>query len=200
MNQLLRFFVLPVHRPVRGLRDLIQSKQRVGYGSIVFLVLGILYTVSVQLAYSRGIGAAVQPFVDIPAEDYYAFQRFWQIPFFFLTSIVFAGTARLLASAVSGTGSFEAIFAVFCVAQTLPMFITMWLPETFLFLFSPGVDLWPVWVDVVRQVVGIVWPLVLTVLGIVLSEDLRGRRSLHAIWITLVAAIPAVGLMVVFVR
>jgi hypothetical protein len=197
LSDILRFFVLPVYRPVGGLRELLQSERKLGVSAVVFLFLGLIYTASVQLAYSRGLGAAVEPFLRISAEEYYRWQRFYQIPFFFLTSIVFAGAARLLSATVRGAGQFEDIFAVFCVAQTFPMFLTMWLPETAIFLFSPHNDPFPLWIHTARQIVGIAWPVALTVVGITLAERVRW---LHALWISLIAAVPAVALMVVFIR
>lgn len=197
VSEVARFFLLPVYRPVRGLRELLDSDRRLAVSLIVFLFLGVIYTVSVQLAYSRGLGAAVEPFLRIEAAEYYRWQRFYQIPFFFLTSIVFAGTARLLAASVNGEGRFEDAFAVFCVAQTFPMLLTMWLPETAIFIFSPCTDPWPMWLHAARQIVGIAWPVALTVIGVAMSERIR---AYHALWITVLAAIPAVGLMVVFIR
>ena len=85
----------------------------------------------------RDFGAQVAPFLRIAAERYYFWQCFFQIPLFLLTNVVFAGTARLLAAACGGRGSYEDIFALCCTAMTLPMFLTMWLPET-LFILAPG--------------------------------------------------------------
>jgi len=151
----------------------------------------------VQLAYMRGIGAAVEPFLKIPAQEYYYFQRFWQIPFFFITIIVFSGTVRLLSGIVYGKGKFEDIFCLLAVAQTLPMFIAMWLPETIMFIFSPGRNMLPAWLDVGRQMIGIAWPLAVTIAGITIAEKIKWYFS---VLFTLIAAIPMTALMVIFVR
>jgi hypothetical protein len=197
MRDIFRFFLLPAYKPVSGIRELRDSKKKVLYAVLLFLFLGIIYTITVQLGYMKGLGASVEPFIKIPAEDYYRWQRFYQIPFFFITSIVFAGTARLLAVPFSGAGSFEDHFCLFAVAQTLPMFITMWVPETIYFLFYSSTSVVPVWVDIVRQIVGIVWPLVIMVTGIAITEKIKWYL---AAVITLVAAIPTVSLMVIFIR
>lgn len=196
-SDLLKFFLLPLYRPLCGLRALLENKRMLIYSVIIFLFLGIIYTISVQLALSRGLGAVVEPFLKIPAKDYYFWQRFWQIPFFFLTSILFAGTVRLLAEFAGGKGSFIQLFSIFAAAQTLPMFLTMWLPETFEFVFFPGGDIYPLWFTIGRQVLGILWPLAITVIGICLAEKIHWLLS---ILFTLIAAIPMTALMVIFIR
>ncbi len=195
--KLLRYFLLPAYRPAGGIKALLTDRRRVLYAVLIFLFLGAIYTVSVQLAYMRGIGAAVEPFLKIPAIDYYYWQRFFQIPFFFVTSIVFAGTVRLVSMCLGGKGSFEDIFSVFCVAQTFPMFLTMWIPETVGFVFFPGQSIFPVWIDVARQITGILWPLAVMVMGISTAERIKWYYS--AI-ITLIAAVPLTTLMIVFIR
>jgi hypothetical protein len=194
---LTRFFLLPIYQPLSGMEELIAHKKKVLYAVLIFLFLGIIYTLSVQLAYQKGLGANVEPFIKIPAGEYYFWQRFYQIPFFFLTSIVFAGLVRLLALPIGGEGSFEDHFCLFCVAQTLPMFLTMWLPETIYFVFFSQASIAPLWFDISRQVLGIIWPLAIMVLGIVIIEKIPWYASLL---ITLIAAIPVVGLMVIFIR
>ena len=152
---------------------------------------------SVQLAYSRGLGAAVDPFIIIPAKAYYCYQRFWQIPFFFVTTILFAGIVRLLSIGAKGSGSFEDLFSLFCVSQTFPMFLTMWLPETILFLFFPGKEIIPLWLDIARQLVGILWSMIIMIIGIVVIEKIKWYYS---VLFTIIAAIPITGLMIIFIR
>ena len=196
-RDLSKFFVLPAYKPVEGISRLLNNKYKIAYAILIFFFLGILYTVSVQLAYSRGLGALVQPFINIPAQDYYFWQRFYQVPFFFLTSIVFAGTARLISIPFKGKGNFEDIFCILSISLTLPMLITMWVPETIYFIFFPGQGIKPVIVDILRQVAGIVWPLAICVIGITIIEKVRWYYS---IIITLIASIPMAALMVIFIR
>jgi hypothetical protein len=144
----------------------------------------------------KGIGAVTEPFIKIPSDDYYYWQRFFQIPFFFLTSIVFAGVIRLLSETVGGKGSFVDIFCIISITQTFPMFITMWIPETIVFLFFPCYEFNPIF-DIARQVIGIIWPLVLAIIGITKSEKIKWYLS---ILFTLIAAIPMTALMVIFIR
>ena len=197
MNDLLSFFLLPLIRPRVTLTRLLAHEHRLGLSLVVFLFLCVIYTFSVQLAYSRGIGAQIEPFVTIPAAEYYFYQRFWQIPFFLLTSVLFAGVARLAAIPLGGHGRFEDLLCVGLVAQTLPMFLTMWLPETFMFVFLPGTPIHPFWLDVTRQLAGIVWAMVIMTMGISQAERLSWPRS---VVVVLAGAIPMTALMVIFVR
>jgi hypothetical protein len=194
---LLSYFLLPVFKPFRNLDLLIQDEHKVRRSTIIFLFLGIIYTISVQLAYMQGFGAVIQPFLNIPAQDYYAWQRFFQIPLFFITTILFAGIVRLLSATTGGRGSFENVYSILCVCQTFPMFLTMWIPETINFIFYPGQHIYPEWFNIGRQISGIIWPLVLVTIGIRKSEQIKWHWS---ILFMLVASVPMVALMVIFIR
>ncbi len=199
------YFIIPVFKPVTGVRRLLQDKNRVLYGFLLFLTLGILYTITVFIGWKNGFGAVVEPFVKIPAEKYYFYQMFYQIPLFIVIMVLFAGTARLLAMVFHGQGSFENLFAVTCVSMTLPMFLTMWLPESMLMICFPGhrltplggFKIFPMWFEVARQIAGLLWPVVMIVKGTSLSEKVHW---LVALFIALVAAVPMTALMLVFVR
>lgn len=197
MKELLRFFLLPIYNPIKGINLISENKRKIIYSVIIFLFLGIIYTISVQLAYMKGLGANVEPFIKIPANEYYYWQRFFQIPFFFITSIIFAGTVRLLSVIFSGKGNYEDHFCIFAIAQTFPMFITMWIPETIYFVFFGKSTVMPVWFDISRQIIGIVWPLIIMIIGITIIEKIKWYYSTI---VTLVASVPSVLLMIIFIR
>jgi|UPI00036D4594 hypothetical protein len=197
INELLRFFLLPIYQPIQSIQLLLENKRKITYSVLIFLFLGIIYTISVQLAYMKGLGANVEPFIKIPANEYYFWQRFYQIPFFFITSIIFAGTVRLLSIVFSGKGNFEDHFCIFAIAQTLPMFITMWIPETIYIVFFSKATVMPIGFDVSRQVIGILWPLIIMIIGISFIENIKWY---HSLIVTLIASVPTVLLMVIFIR
>jgi hypothetical protein len=60
-----------------------------------------------------------------------------------------------------------------------------------------GFKLFPIWVDISRQLVGILWPLCITVLGIIRSEGLTWVQST---FVTLIAFLPTAVLMMLFIR
>ena len=85
------------------------------------------------------------------------------------------------------------------------MFITMWVPESILVMFFPGQRLYelggfkifPLWFDYARQLIGIVWPLIIIIIGMSIIEKIKWYYSLV---ITILAFIPTVVLMVLFIR
>jgi hypothetical protein len=143
--------------------------------------------------------------LNIPSKDYYLWETWFGTPAFFVVAIVFAGASRLIALPLRGQGSFENTFAIYCISIVLPMFITMWLPEATLMILLPdkrlsplgGFAFMPPWLDALRQIVGIVWPLVITWAGINHSEKLTGLTSLL---VTVLAFIPAAILILVLIR
>jgi|GEM_PF-1277163 len=204
-SKLFTYILIPIHKPAERLRQLLEDQRRVLYGFLSLLLLGILYTITIYIGYRNGFGAVVKPFLVIPAEDYYLWETFFALPVFIIIAIVFAGIVRLLALTVNGNGSFEDIFSVYCISITLPMFLTMWLPESTLMIFFPslratelgGFKIIPIWLDILRQVGGVVWPLVITIIGIKRSEQINWRKS---ILIAIVAFISTALFMVIFIR
>jgi hypothetical protein len=193
----MKYFLIPLYKPRKSIKSLLLNERKVQYSVFIFLILGVIYTISVHSAFINGIKPQVEPFLKISVDEYYKWQRFWQTPFFFITSIIFAGVVRLLSSAFNGKGNFEDIFCLFCVAQTLPMFLLMWLPETLSFILIPNEPIQPFWLDIIRQVVGILWPLGITILGLSMIEKLKWYVSCTII---IISAIPITLLMVIFIR
>jgi len=88
--------------------------------------------------------------------------------------------------------------------MTLPMTITMWVPETIYFFAAPAgwspTGRWGVvWLvyNILRQAAGIVWPLALVGRGIAASERVSG---LAAALVTTIAFLPTGALMAIFIR
>lgn len=205
VSQLIKYLFSVVFIPNRSLPHLFRDRNRVVYALVALLALGILYTLTVFVGYKNGFGAVMTPALNIPADQYYLWQTFFALPIFFVIYVVSAGAARLVSFSFKGSGSFEDLFSLYSLAMCLPMFITMWIPETLLIVFFPGHRLeplggfavFPVWVDVLRQIIGIIWPLVIIVIGIKESEKLNWLVSGI---VALVAFVPAAVLMLVFIR
>jgi len=197
ISRLLSYFFIPIYQPFFSLKQLLNEKQKLSYALVIYLFLGLLYEISVLVAYSRGLGAQLMPFIKIPAEEYYFWQLFFQIPVFIIIAILYAGLSRLLAVTFHGTGSFENLFCLICVAITFPMFFTMWIPESFEFFFFPGRNLFPDLFHWIRQLIGIIWPLIIVSIGLHKIESISWFAS---IFITLVAFIPCGVLMVLVIR
>lgn len=205
LTRLLRYFTAPVRRPTRGLGPLLEDPHRIGCASLIILFLGIAYAITVLVAYTKGFGAIVPPWLAIPAADYYVWEALFVVPVFFLLVIVLAGVARLAALIAHGSGSFEANFALFGVATSFPLFLLLWVPETTFIIFLAehrlepleGIGLIPIWADVVRQVGAIVWGLVVAVIGLRSAERLRWGATTVVV---LLSYIPYGILTMVFIR
>jgi len=196
---------IPLYRPNRNLTRLIADRHRVGYAVLALLLIGVLYTIIVYIGSTRGFGAVTPPVLNIAPEDYYRWETIFGLPVYFISAIVFAGTARLIAHGLQGTGSYESLFAIYGVASVLPMVILLWIPEAILMVLLPdqrtqplgGATFLPSWLDAARQILSFVWPLVITWLGVRYAEHLGGWRSAL---VTVGAFIPTAVLVLVFIR
>jgi hypothetical protein len=205
VTRLLKYLVIPVYRPNKRIGQLINDSDRLAYGIIALLMIGLLYTFTILIGYINGFGAAFPPVLNIPAEEYYFWEIFFAMPVFILAVILYAGTARLVASALGGKGSFEAHFAVLSVAILIPTLLTMWLPETLLFAFFPetqkliarGEPVFHPVFDIPRQVIGILWPLALATLGIRRSEKVSWPAGVLT---SLCAMVVYLAFILVFIR
>jgi len=157
-----------------------------GYGIFSFLIIGILYTITVYIGYQHGFGAAYTPWLNIPAADYYYWETFFCLPTFLLVCIVFSGTCYLIVRLFGDFIGFDQIFGMFCIALPVPMLLTMWLPESILMIGFPeskasefgGFSGLPDWIDILRQLIGTCYPLVLTIIGIRLTQTVRWHTAI----------------------
>ncbi len=204
-SSLLKYFFIPIYRPKHSMIQLLEDKHKMGYSFSIFLFLGLIYTLTVFIGYKNGFGAVEEPFIKIPAEDYYFWQMFYQIPLFIIIAILFAGTARIIAIPFKGKGAFEDAFSICCISLTFPMFLLLWVPESLLVIIFPdqrltplgGFKIYPMWFDYIRVLAGIIWPIVIMIMGITISEKVKWSYSLI---ITLVASIPLTVLIIIFIR
>jgi len=204
-TKFLQYLLMPVYKPGSGLRQLIFDRRSVAYASLAIFLLGLLYSIALYSGYRHGFGAVTPPALNISAAQYYLWEAFFGIPVYFATAILFAGTARLLAMAWHGQGSFELLYAMYGLFSFLPMFILLWLPEAALMIFFPeqksqplgGFALMPAWLDAARQILSVLWTLALLWLGVRQSERLSWASSLL---VTLLGFIPTSAIVLIFIR
>jgi hypothetical protein len=78
----------------------------------------------------------------------------------------------------------------------------MWIPETFLIISknfdsnNPYIKI-PFIIDIGRQVLGVIWPLIYTVIGIKKIEQFSYLKS---VFVTIVAFIPYTILIITYIR
>ena len=135
-QNLVRYFIIPAWKPANGINSLIADKHMLRYRVIIQLFIGIICAVSTYIAWSKGLGAVfMEPWLNIPAEDYFLWSYKFTIPVSFVTAIFASGLLRIFCDFLGGGGSFEKNFAIYVCALTLPTFFMVWLPDNILLFF-----------------------------------------------------------------
>ncbi len=201
LRKTLYYLFIPLLQPVERIRQLKRDADRVRYASLILLFTAVLYTFTVFVLYVKGFPTAVEPFLRISADTYYFYELFFTLPLFFVLVILYAGTARIIAVSIGGTGRFLDLYAFYGIVIVLPLLLTMWIPETLLALIAEppeeAISLIPAWIDIPRQLIGVLWPLVVTVIGI---REIEAVSWLRSCGITLIAFVPYAIMMLVFIR
>ncbi len=95
-------------RPRRTFDLLLQDPRRLKFGALALAINALLYTlVYVFLTMGGGAPSSLTPWLNIPADVYYAYNRFILAPSMFGCWILAAGVAQLLSRLFSGEGTFE---------------------------------------------------------------------------------------------
>jgi hypothetical protein len=198
-----------VIRPRSTFTHLLADPRQLVYGGKAVLLIGVLYTLTVIGLAVAKVPVAVEPWIAIPAEDYYFWEILFGMPVGVMGWILAAGLVQLLSKWFKGSGTFEGTFAVLGFTMTVPMFIT-WLPETLLtVLILIDVMSHKQWVEMTAhsrfwqvfgvgyQLVALAWYLVLVPIAVAVTQKLRWWQA--AIVGTLTVVI--VGfVMVIFIR
>lgn len=118
----LRAFVRP-----RQTFDLLLSDDRKGrFGFYFVCIPAVLYTLMyVFLTLGGGAPSSFEPWLNIPKDVYYSWNRFLAAPSFFLCWIIAAGTGQLLSSLFGGKGSFEDNLSVLGLSIGVAMWATL---------------------------------------------------------------------------
>ncbi len=100
--------------PRRTFELLMSDPRRLRYGALAVLIPALLYTLFYFMASAAG-GAPTtfKPWLAIPPEVYYSYDRFIVAPSMFLCWIIAAAIGQLLSRAFRGQGSFEDNLSVF---------------------------------------------------------------------------------------
>ncbi len=200
-----KYFFVVFYNVKINFEKIFADNKKLGKASLFLFFIAVLYTFTVGIGYTNGFGAVVEPILKIPADEYYYYEMFFAIPLFFIIAVVFGGVSRLFSHIIGGKGSFENNYAIYATVSVVPTFITMWLPETVLIVFMPhmraeplgGFKNMPIWLDAARQIFGLLWPLVIAVVGIRISEKIS---YLKAFIVTFFSFLIAGFIMFIFVR
>jgi hypothetical protein len=95
-------------RPYKTFDLLMNDNRRLKFGLAAILINAIVYTlVYVFLTIGGGAPSSFAPWLAVPKDVYYFYNRFWLAPSMFACWILAAGVAHLLSKLFSGQGSFE---------------------------------------------------------------------------------------------
>jgi len=129
------YYVGTILRPRRTFDALLADERRLRFGFLALLISVVLYTlVYVFLTMSGGAPSSFTPFLAIPKDVYYQYDRFILAPSMFMCWILTAGVAQLLSRPFAGKGSFEDNLSVFgfCIGIATLASLLHDLPDSFL--------------------------------------------------------------------
>ncbi len=113
MRQFLHYTADLIVRPRAALRALLDDPRRVGFGYLGLLALAVVYFAGISAAIALDAPHTPQmPVLNLPPEDYYAYERFYIFPMGLAGVILAAGLIRLVARSWNGKGQFEDLFAL----------------------------------------------------------------------------------------
>jgi hypothetical protein len=197
-------------RPRRTFDLLLTDERRLKFGFFAMVLNAFLYTlIYVFLTIANGAPSSFAPWLAVPKEVYYSYNRFWLAPSMLGCWILAAGVAHLLSRLMTGKGSFEDTLSVFGFGINIATFFALLhdLPDTFLGAIGVLDLRWyelqlnspTIW----RTILWICYGTGLTLLVVLLIKGVGASqkiRPLHALWIGFMAAIVYQGVFLVFNR
>lgn len=204
-RQTLHFVWRMAVSPHKTVEELVSDPRKAAFGAVAAVLLGLCYTATVYVGWTHGFGAVVDPWLPIPAEEYYLYETFFALPVYMIVYVSAAGAIQLLLRSVGGSGSFEDVFAVVTLASTLPTLLLMWLPETVLLVLAPDARAEPLGgfaglpssIDSLRQLLVPIWLIVASSLALARSHRVAVYRAMLA---TVIGLVPAGVIAFTYIR
>src|SRR5512133_2702347 len=133
------YFIGTLLHPHRTFEALLADERRLQFGLYAISINAILYTfVYIFLWHGRGAPSSLTPWLAIPKDVYYFYNRFWLAPSMFGCFILAAGVAHLLSRIFAGKGSFEDTLSVFGFGVTIATLFALLHDLTDSFLVAIG--------------------------------------------------------------
>lgn len=108
------YYLGTILRPRSTFAALMADERRLTFGALAIASNAALYTlVYIFLTIAGGAPSSFTPWLNIPAEVYYSYNRFMLAPSMLGCWILAAGVAQLLSRPLGGAGSFEDTLSVF---------------------------------------------------------------------------------------
>lgn len=134
MEKFLQYSVVLFYRPQTILRELVVDPRRVFFGFFGQAILAIVYFSGISLSIALEVIQIPKGIVlNIPAEQYYFYERYFILPVALAGTILTAGVIRLVARTWNGKGHFEDLFALFGFCMII-IAVVMGIPD---FLIAP---------------------------------------------------------------
>ena len=196
--------------PRRTFERLLMDERRLKFGFYAMLISAVLYTlVYVFLTMGGGAPSSFTPWLAVPKEVYYYYNRFWLAPSMLGCWILSAGVTYLLSRLVSGKGSYDDTLGVFGFGITIATLISALHDLTDSFLSAIGLldQRWyevqlntpTIWRSILFTLYGIALILLFVYLTIGVARAQK-IKWVHAVWIGFIAAIVYQGVFFIFNR
>jgi hypothetical protein len=195
----------------RRMFDLLgKDERRLKFGFYAMLITAIVYTlVYIFLTIGGGAPSSFDPWLAVPKDVYYSYNRFWLAPSMFGCWILAGGVAYLLSRLVSGKGSFDDTLSVFGFGITLATFFAAL--HDFTGSFLSAIDLldqrWyeaqlntpTTWhtILLILYSLGLILLIVYLIIGVARSQMIKFG---HALWIGFISAVAYQGVFFIFNR
>lgn len=111
--------------PVAVVRRLTADRRAALVGLRNVLAIAVLYEFAILLWAFSADAVTLPAFLKIPEEQYYFYELVFLIPLFLITWILASGIAYLLAKALGGSGSFDAILGGFGLTMAVGAYFTL---------------------------------------------------------------------------
>jgi hypothetical protein len=180
------YYLGTILRPRQTFAALVADERRLTLGAIAIATNVALYTlVYIFLARAGGAPSTMTPWLSIPAELYYGYNRFILAPSMVGCFVLAAGVAQLLCRAFGGTGQFEDLLSVFGFGISVATLAALVhdLPDSFLGAigvldvraYEVALNTPTIWRTILWICYGtaLVWAPTLCVLGVAAAHRLR---------------------------
>jgi hypothetical protein len=196
--------------PRRTFERLSLDERRLKFGFYAMLISVVLYTlVYIFLTIGGGAPSSFTPWLNVPKDVYYSYNRFWLAPSMLGCWILASGVAYLLSRLVSGKGSYDDTLGVFGFGITVATFFAALHDVTDSFLSAIGLldQTWyeaqlnspTIWRTILFTLygIGLVLLLVYLIMGVYKVQKIK---PVHSLWIGFIAAVVYQVVFMVFNR
>ena len=146
-------------RPGRAAEDQLYEKSNVWIGFWAVFILAVLYSIAALLLWLTDFTPMFKAILPIPETSYYLWQTFFTLPWAVLTWFIAGAVIHLWNYIFNRKRRLADILGPLGFASVIPWFFFTWLPEAIVapilgpWVFPP----WPMWVEMVRQVIPALW-------------------------------------------